>query len=69
MTNRGPGPGLTLESREEEGWFCRKGWGRVRSGCRPGRGREVSLRQLVTFPRPLGQSRQPEKEGAAEPRG
>ena len=32
-------------------------------------GREVSLRQLVAFPHPSGESRLPEKEGAAEPRG
>ena len=38
VTNQGPGPGLTLESREEEGWFCRKGWGQVRSGYSCGRG-------------------------------
>ena len=25
VTNQGPGLGLTLESRDEEGWFCRKG--------------------------------------------
>ena len=28
VTNRGPGPGLALESGGEELWFCRKGWGR-----------------------------------------
>ena len=32
-------------------------------------GREVSLGQLVAFPRPSGQSHQPEKEGTAEPGG
>ena len=38
LTNRDPGPGLMLESREEELGFCRKGWGRVRSGYSSGRG-------------------------------
>ena len=38
VTNQGPGPGLKLESREEEGSFCRKWWGRVRSGYSSGRG-------------------------------
>ena len=44
-------------------------------GVRPGdvrlqhwEGREVSLGQLVAFPRPSGQSHRPE-EGTAEPRG
>lgn len=32
-------------------------------------GLEVRLRQLVTFLLPSGQSRRPENEGAAEPRG
>ena len=38
VTNRDPGPGLTLESREEELWFCQKGWGWARSGYSTGRG-------------------------------
>ena len=44
MTNRGPGPGLTLESREEELAFCQKGWGWVRPDFV---GLNVSLRKEI----------------------
>ena len=69
MTNRDPGPGLTLESREEELWFCPEGVGPGEVRLQYWEGREDSLGQLVAFLRPSGQSRRPDKEGAAEPGG
>ena len=68
MTNRDPGPGLTLESREEELWFCPEGVGPGEVRLQYWEGREDSLGQLVAFPSLSGQSRRPE-EGTAEPRG
>ena len=67
VTNRDPGPGLTLESREEELWFCPEGVGPGEVRLQYWEGREDSLGQLVASPCPLGQSCRLE-EDAAEPR-
>ena len=68
MTNRGPGPGLILESRGRGALLLLEGVGPVRSvySSRLGaRGRPGAVGDFLLLP---GQRRWLENEGAAEPR-
>ena len=68
MTNQGPGPGPKLESKGKGFLLLPEGVGPGDVRLQQWAGHEVSLRPLVTFLLPSGQSRPPEDEGAAEPR-
>ena len=69
MTNPGPRPGLTRESRGRRGLVLPEGVGPGDVSLQQWEGREVGLGRLVAFQLPSGQSRRLEDEGAAEPRG
>ena len=69
VTNRGPGPGLRLESRGRGVLVLLEGVGLGEVRLQQWEGCEVSLGQLMTFLSPSGQSCLPENEGAVEPRG
>lgn len=69
MSNQDPGPGLTLESRGRGALVLPEGVRLAVVRLQQWKGSEVGLGRLVAFQLPSGQSRQPEDEGAAEPRG
>ena len=68
VTNQDPGPGLSLESRGRGALVLPEGVRLADVRLQQWEGREVGLGRLVAFQLPSGQSRQPEHEGAAEPR-
>ena len=69
VTSQDPGPGFTLESRGRGALVLPEGVRLADIRLQQCEGCEVGLGRLVAFQLLSGQSRQPEDEGAAEPRG